>query len=98
MASVRKIERRLLCFIRLKRECHSLPIQPFKQVKEICEGSTLIILVCAKNAGKAFFAVKWYPCKLSAVIVQKARRKTYPAPRCNICQGGIVVGAYGSSG
>ena len=87
------MERRLLCYFQLKRKCYSFTIQPFQQVKEICEGSTLIILMCAKNAGKAFFAVKWYPCKLSAVIVQKTRRKTYPAPCRNIGECGIVVGA-----
>ena len=77
----------------LKRKRDRVLIQLFQNIYKIRQRLSVIILVGTEYTGKAFFAVKRYPHKLTAVIVQKTGRKTYSSACGDVGIGCIVVSA-----
>ena len=52
---------------------------------------SVVCFVSTKDTGKVFFTIKWNPCKLITVIIQKTRDKTHATPRRYICQRRIMI-------
>ena len=52
---------------------------------------SVVCFVSTKDTGKVFFTVKWNPCKLITVIIQKTRGKTHATTRRYICQRRIMI-------
>lgn len=77
----------------LKRKRDRVSVQLFQNIYKIRQRGSVIILVGTEYTGKAFFAVKRYPHKLTAVIVQKTRRKTYSSTGGDVGICCIVVSA-----
>ena len=51
----------------------------------------MIVFVCTENAGEALPAIKWNPCKLTAVIVKEAGSKADSASCSNVGECRIVI-------